>query len=119
VNVHAAMKMKEIESILIRVSQKATRILQLGEYLNSLAHMNTKLCIFFDEFNTSSHMGVLKEVITNHTINGVDIASNVVIVAACNPARAKLNFFSDRKQEYGIEFVSGHYQTQPLPPLLR
>ena len=116
VNVHAAMKMKEIESIIMSVSHKGQRILQLGEYLKSPVHMNTKLCIFFDEFNTSSHMGIMKEVITNHTINGVTIARNVVIVAACNPARKKLKLFSDRKQEHGIEWVTGDYQTHPLPP---
>ena len=116
VNVHAAMTVKEIEDIVVNVSERARRLFQLGGYLDSPSHKNTKLCIFFDEINTSSHMGILKEVITNHTVNGLGISKNVVIVAACNPARKKVNFFSNRKQEHGIEWVAGHFQTHPLPP---
>ena len=116
VNVHAAMSIKEIEDTVTNISQRAQRLAQLGEYLDSRSHKIAKLCIFFDEVNTSSHMGILKEIITNHTVNGVEISKNVVIVAACNPARKKINFFSNRKQEHGIEWVAGHFQTHPLPP---
>ena len=63
-------------------------------------------------------MGILKEIITDHTVNGTEIAQNVVIIAACNPARKKVNYVSGRKQECGVEWVSGHYQANPLPPSL-
>lgn len=109
------MTESDIIDVVKKVSRRAERLRQLGEILNCKVLQNAKMCIFFDEINTSSQMGILKEVICDHTINAEAIPKNVIIIAACNPAREKMNIFSNRKQEFGIEWVSGHYQTHPLP----
>eukprot|EP01035_Chromulina_nebulosa_P018636 gene18636-24375_t len=119
VNVHASMSIKDIEAVVKRVANRAEHATLLGELLKSQIHINAKLCIFFDEFNTSSHMGTMKEIMSDHTINGDKIPSNIVILGACNPARERISYFSDRKQEHGLEWVSGHYQVQSLPQSLK
>ena len=119
VNVHASMKMQEIEQIIAEVSKRAEHLSELADILKSERHKNVMLCVFFDEINTSNCMGVLKEIIIDHTVNGVAIPSNVIILAACNPARKKLTVYGDRKEEHGMDWVSGHYQVHPLPQSLQ
>eukprot|EP00965_Chrysotila_dentata_P031007 1032556-Pleurochrysis_carterae.AAC.1 len=40
---------------------------------------------------------------------------NIVIVAAGNPARDRIDLTGDRREELGNEWVIGHYQVHPLP----
>ncbi|XP_019860429.1 PREDICTED: putative uncharacterized transmembrane protein DDB_G0290641, partial [Amphimedon queenslandica] len=42
---------------------------------------------YLDEINTSSCMGLFKEIIIDRTIDGEAILDNVFIIAACNPLR--------------------------------
>jgi hypothetical protein len=79
-------------------------------------HRNATLCLFYDEVNTSSCMGVFKELLIDHSVDGVQLPDNIVIVAACNPAREKIQIAGDRREELGNEWaVGGHYQVRPLP----
>eukprot|EP01040_Poterioochromonas_malhamensis_P005804 gene5804-6244_t len=115
VNVHASLTIDEISAIITTVSRRAENTLTLGEFLDSPAHLRANLCIFFDEINTLTYMGVLKEIIIDHTFCGQPLPSNVVIAAACNPVRKKLQVYDNRKEEHGLQWVSGHYQVHPLP----
>jgi hypothetical protein len=119
VDVHAALTPKQIADDPVfgvnQVVKRAKRIKQLGELLDSQNHRDATLCIFFDEVNTSSCMGVFKELIIDHSLNGVPLPDNIVIVAACNPAREKIELAGDRREELGQEWVIGHYQVHPLP----
>ena len=63
-------------------------------------------------------MGVFKELIVDRRLNGRDLPSSVVVIAACNPAREKLVTLSAanaRREELGKESAMGHYQVHPLP----
>jgi hypothetical protein len=69
------------------------------------------------EVNTSSIIGLFKEIIIDHSICGDKLEENIVIVAACNPARKKevANGIYQREHDLGKEWASGHYQVSHLP----
>lgn len=45
--------------------------------------------VFFDEFNTTNALGVLKEIICDRKCLGRPVNEKLVFVAACNPFRLK------------------------------
>lgn len=72
---------------------------------------------FFSEVNTSSVMGLFKEIVIDRSIQGEALEENIVVVAACNPHRGRLavQFFNQREHDLGRDWASGHYQVAPLP----
>ena len=46
-----------------------------------------KVCIFFDEINTCNSLGLITEIMCNHTYLGKTINENFVFLGACNPYR--------------------------------
>ena len=122
VNVHAALTPAEIEAHLAPVVRLGERLIETcrlsDESLFDNAFREIKLCIFLDEVNTSSTMGMFKELIVDHRLSGRDLPKNIVVIAACNPAREKLVHLSDvhaRREELGQLNAMGHYQVHPLP----
>ena len=118
IDVHAALTPKEIFHRVQLIVDRAFRLNKLGQLLSSDAHNKVTLCIFFDEVNTSSCMGVFKELLLDHSCDGQQLPENIVIVAACNPARGKIALVGDRREELGNEWAIGHYQVHPLPASL-
>eukprot|EP00796_Vickermania_ingenoplastis_P011786 gene11786-8097_t len=117
VNMHAAMSMAEIEHIVRGAGERAERLQTMGRELdNFLLHKEAEICIFFDEFNTCSHMGLLKEVIQDRSLMGLPLPTNLVSIAACNPYRKRQQVHDTiRMDEQGTEWTSGHYNVRPLP----
>jgi hypothetical protein len=64
-------------------------------------------------------MGVFKELLIDHSLDGELLPDNILIVAACNPARDKIEVAGDRREELGNEWAIGHYQVHPLPTSLQ
>ncbi|MBO8631156.1 hypothetical protein INO08_15735, partial [Staphylococcus aureus] len=61
-------------------------------------------------------MGVFKELLMDHSFDGEPLPNNIVIVAAGNPSREKIEFSTDaRSDEQGHQWAIGHYQVHPLP----
>ena len=52
-------------------------------------NINKRLWIFFDEFNTTTNIGILKEIICERTFFGKSLPKNMVFLGACNPKRYK------------------------------
>ena len=50
-----------------------------------------RLWVFFDEFNTTPNIGLLKEIICERTLLGESLPNNMVFLGACNPQRRKNN----------------------------
>lgn len=46
-----------------------------------------KTVLFFDEANTTEHLGLIKEIMCDHRMLGKDILKDVRVVAAINPYR--------------------------------
>lgn len=123
VDIHAALTPAEIANDPVlgvnTVIARSQRLQRLGELLDSDKHRKATLCIFFDEVNTSSCMGVFKELLIDHSLDGQPLPDNIVIVAACNPSRDKIELEGDRREELGNEWAIGHYQVHPLPRSLQ
>ena len=47
--------------------------------------MNT--VVFFDEANTTDAIGLIKEIMCDHRMNGKPISDGIKFIAACNPYR--------------------------------
>ena len=65
-------------------------------------------------------LGLLKEILVDRTIGDGCLESNVVVVAACNPAgRGGVSCgYSAQEADLGREWVSEHYQVQEVPRTL-
>ena len=84
--------------------------------IQSLTLPSTVVCI--PEINTSSVLGLLKEIIIDRSISGTMLMENIVIVGACNPPRDQIQT-STREQDLGRTWASGHYQVSELPPSMK
>ena len=116
--VHGALTPTDIEDNLTPMIDLGERLLQAADMFESKRHRELTLCMFLDEVNTSSTMGVFKELIIDRRLNGRELPPNMVVIAACNPAREKLVHLSAanaRREELGKEWAMGHYQVHPLP----
>lgn len=68
----------------------------------------------FQEINTSSVLGLLKEIVVDRSICGSPLPENLVLLAACNPYRSQIQS-ATRERDLGKSWVSGHYQVLALP----
>jgi len=82
-----------------------------------LSYSDALVVVFLDEVNTSSILGLFKEIIVDHSLGGELLPENIVIVAACNPARSQSITLGGESREYdlGKDFFSGHYQVFEMP----
>jgi hypothetical protein len=62
---------------------------QFQRKANECAHEKKRLWIFFDEFNTTSSIDLLKEITCERTLLGRCLPDNMVFLGACNPRRHK------------------------------
>lgn len=82
-----------------------------------LSYSGALVVVFLDEVNTSSILGLFKEIIVDHSLGGEVLPENIVIAAACNPARSQSITLGGESREYdlGKDFFSGHYQVFDMP----
>jgi len=71
--VHAALTLEDIKKKLYPIKELAKR------------NENYIFTVFFDEVNTSSCLGVFKEIMMDNRLNGITLPSNIYWVAAMNP----------------------------------
>ena len=63
-------------------------------------HMDT--VVFFDEANTTDSIGLIKEIMCDHRINGKAIHEDLKFIAACNPYRKLVHFALKHRYYYSI-----------------
>jgi hypothetical protein len=89
INVHSALTPDQIWTLLQPAITQANSL--IVAYENSLDKGSSLhpplITVFLDEVNTSSCLGLFKEIIIDHTFDGEPIPENIFIVAACNPHR--------------------------------
>ena len=110
INIHGSLTADDLK----KKVDEARRVAQ------KLSSMDVKVVIFLDEINTSSQLGLLKELMVDHSFNGDLLESNIVVIAACNPVRqnAVSHAKPSREIDLGRNWVSGHYQVKKLPQSL-
>ena len=132
-NVDASLNETQIKAFFDQVSRTARKVASSGAlvivfldgkcgllFVHVLARSQLLKSIHFFAFhievNTSSIIGLFKEVVSDHSICGKTIEDNIVVVAACNPAgRKSLSSNASRECDLAKEWASGHYQVNELP----
>jgi hypothetical protein len=121
----------------ITVSQfraQVNNIATIATNLNILVKENNPeaeitVVVFIDEFNTTSVMGPIKEVLMDHTLDGKKLPENIFWVAAMNPAvditnkeqADKYGFsadFSEQNNFAGIASNNQVFTVRHIPPSL-
>ena len=77
--IHPGVTEQEIERFISPISELARKWEKI------------ELVVFFDELNTSSCLGLFKEIFTDRTLQGVRLPQNIFFTAAINPALDKPN----------------------------
>ena len=81
------------------------------------SQFGSKVYLFFDEVNTTT-MGLLKEIICDHCMDGVPLPRNLRIIAACNPYRIKRHE-EDEANRAGLVFQYNMGESAAPDPLER
>jgi hypothetical protein len=80
-DVHSGLRPLDVISFFNEVIEQAERIKTM--FITD----TPQVIAYLDEVNTSSCMGLFKEIIVDKSIDGEPIPGNVFIIAACNPLR--------------------------------
>ena len=99
-NMHSCRKEDEI----IEVIEKAEKSLEESK--------NDIVCVFFDDINTISFLSKMKEIFTNHSLNGEEIDKRIRFIGACNPFRK--NRDNEGEEVLKLENIMA-YIVNPLP----
>ena len=103
-NIHAGITDEEIVNFLFKKKEKdgveypsiIEKAKQLKEREEKIAkayneekqkYFKKKLWVFLDEINTCNCMGLICELMTKHTCQGVELPDNIFFIGACNPYR--------------------------------
>ncbi|CAF3298595.1 unnamed protein product [Rotaria sp. Silwood2] len=79
IRVHTGFTAKKIIEIMQLCITKAKTSAEKGKHL----------WIFFDEFNTTTNIALLKEIIYERTLLGLPLPANMIFLGVCNPRRKK------------------------------
>ena len=132
-NIHAGITDEEIVKFLFEekiidgvkyesIKQKAERLQKQEEetekkYMaQGQKYFKKKLWVFLDEINTCNCMGLICELMTKHSCQGVPLPENIFFIGACNPYR----YSSKSVENYALK-VDGTkekklvYTVNPLP----
>ncbi|CAF2743269.1 unnamed protein product, partial [Rotaria sp. Silwood2] len=120
----------ELKVFRIHAGVTADQIVKtIQEYIiqaEECAKQGKRLWVFFDEFNTTTNIGLLKEIMCDRTLLGEILPSNIVFLGACNPLRQrthriKLNNDPEvglRKNRYEMQKLANQrllYTVVPIP----
>ena len=129
-NIHAGIKDKDIVDFLkVNKNKNNQTIIEEAEQLyhielnkkmerekKNFRYFEKKLWIFLDEINTCNCMGLICELMTKHSLQGVPLPKSIVFIAACNPYRKLYN----EEALNGLELKGAKkrelaYTVNPLP----
>ncbi|CAF0809248.1 unnamed protein product [Rotaria sordida] len=115
--IHAGVTSEQIINMIHKFSQRAHECLL----------QNKRLWVFFDEFNTTPSIGLIKEITCERTLLGEPLPDNMVLLGACNPQRRKKdnkifhNHIGIKKDLYEIQRLKQNsgisllYTVVPIP----
>ena len=84
-NVHAGITEKDVFSFMEELSNQKNL---------------SDIWIFFDEINTSNAIGLIEEIMINHSMRGKPISNELTFIAACNPYKKKK--ITNETKRYGL-----------------
>ena len=129
-NIHAGITDQEIVDFLFNKKIEAEKsIVEEAEDLQkkeekikkerenkNIKYFEKKLWIFLDEINTCNSMGLICELMTKHSCQGVELPKSIVFIGACNPYR----FIVKDEEPNGLKIPGTEerklvYTVNPLP----
>ncbi|CAF1310983.1 unnamed protein product, partial [Rotaria sp. Silwood1] len=102
---HPGITEEEIVEFMSPIHQLAVRVPKI------------ELVVFFDEVNTSSCLGLFKEMFIDGTLHGKTLAKNIFFTAAINPSRS-VETNSDRYHDDTFHVYRSDYLVHQLPESL-
>jgi hypothetical protein len=78
IKIHGGITETDVQEFVLFVNKVAKRNAEQGVRMT---------IAFFDEANTTDALGLIKEVMCDHRINGQPISEHIKFIAACNPYR--------------------------------
>ena len=119
-NLQSRITEKEIKSNLNSIIQRARTI---HNRCTNLTYQNIKsrkkipiMNLFFDEFNATSCLGLIKEIMTENTVEGTPLPNNLFVIAACHPQRTLSVPVTNQSKE--LDWVLGWYHVNPVHPTM-
>eukprot|EP00741_Cyanophora_paradoxa_P015457 tig00020892_g14920.t1 len=110
-NFHAGITERHIEEVIEQAEEQAAD--------------GHPVWVFLDEINTSDSIGLVGEIICQHTFNGRRISGNIAFLAACNPYKKRLAAEVAKQRQAGLKLKQGDdpmsklvYRVHPLPEKL-
>ena len=112
--IHAGTTDEEIISFIDEIIKEDNRKIKNEEEKKELNW------VFFDEINTCNSLGIITEIMCNHTYLGKKIKDNFVFIGACNPYR----LLNKKMKESGLVYYNTKeknklnnlvYSVNPLP----
>ncbi len=86
--------------------------------INQIAQEKNEIWLFFDEINTCKSMGLLSEIFSKHSFDGIELKKNVILLGACNPYRISSKIKPQCGLKYNKEIKSKTdlvYLVNPMP----
>ncbi|KAI6653727.1 hypothetical protein LOD99_3231 [Oopsacas minuta] len=119
-NMHSAITQENIKLYFEEVISSATNIYNRctnisNQFQTSNMHIPT-ITVFIDEINTSSCLGLFKEITIDNSIDGSPLPSNLFVIAASNPHRSVSAPIYNQSKER--DWVLGWYHVNQLHPTM-
>lgn len=95
---------------------------QIEKFLSPIAELarqmpSIELVVFFDEVNTSSCLGLFKEMFMDGTLHGTSLPKNIFFTAAINPAETSMDT-SENSRSNELQVQRRDYLVHQLPQSL-
>ena len=122
--IHAGTTDQKIVEFIEEVEKEVKLEIEKKKKNNEEVNENELTWIFFDEINTCNSLGLITEIMCNHTYLGKKINENFVFLGACNPYR----IITKKMRESGLVYYNQKeksnilnnlvYTVNPLPHAL-
>ena len=122
--IHAGTTDQKIVEFIESVEKEVKEEIEKKRKKNEEINENELTWIFFDEINTCNSLGLITEIMCNHTYLGKKINENFVFLGACNPYR----IITKKMRESGLVYYNQKetsnilnnlvYTVNPLPHAL-
>ena len=119
-NMHSAITQENIKLYFDEVIDCAKNIFNRCQNIckqgqQGYAHIPT-ITVFIDEINTSSCLGLFKEITIDNSIDGTPLPSNLFVIAASNPHRSVSAPITNQAKER--DWVLGWYHVNQIHPTM-
>lgn len=113
-NVHSALTPEDIKAYFLPIITKSNHITEKHGHKFPNPPIIT---VFIDEINTSSCLGMFKEIIIDNSIDGTPLPNNLFLIAASNPHRATSIPISTHSAR--SDWVLGWYHVKEIHPTMQ